>query len=62
MYNWSIETKRLKKDRKKYEIWRLEQAINYGLAGKRINYRILKKYINNLSIDPHKKKFLKMLI
>lgn len=37
MYNWSIDTKRLKKNKKKYEIWKLEQMINFGFKNKKIS-------------------------
>jgi hypothetical protein len=62
MYNWSVDTKRLKKDKQKYEIWKLEQMVNYGLRGKKLNKKMLKKHINSISIDPSKKKYLKMII
>lgn len=62
MYNWSVDIKRLKKDKQKYEIWKLEQMINYGLRGKKIDKKILAKYIDNISIDPNKKQYLKMII
>jgi hypothetical protein len=62
MYNWSVDTKRLKKDKEKYEIWKLEQMINYGLNNKKLSKKNLKKYIDIISIDPSKKRFLKMII
>jgi len=62
MYNWSVNTKRLKKDKEKYEIWKLEQMINYGLNNKKLSKKNLKKYIDIISIDPSKKRFLKMMI
>ncbi len=62
MYNWSVDTKRLKKDKQKYEIWKLEQMINYGLRGKKLDKKILVKHINNISIDSNKKQYLKMIL
>ena len=62
MYNWSVDTTELKKDRKKYTIWRLEQMVNFGLGGKKIKRKELKKYWNMLFLDPDKKKYLKMLL
>jgi len=62
MYNWSVDTKRLKKDKQKYEIWKLEQMINYGLRGKKLDKKFLVKHIDNISIDPNKKQYLKMII
>jgi len=58
MFNWSTDTKRLKKNKEAYSKWKLEQQINYGLQGKRLKAPLLRKYLNNLSIDPVKKAFL----
>lgn len=62
MYNWSVNTKRLKKNRKDYLKWKLEQMINFGLNNKKISRKELKKNINSLSIDPKKNRFLKFLL
>ena len=43
MYNWNIDTKELRKDPQKYAKWRLEQLINYGLNGEKIDEKLLKK-------------------
>ena len=62
MYNWSIDTKALSKYPEKYAIWKLEQLINFGLNGQKINSDELKKYFNRLHIDPQKKKYLSFLL
>lgn len=62
MYNWTVDIKQLKKDKKKYTIWKLEQMVNFGLGGKKINKGELKKYWPNLRLDPKKKKFLSWLL
>lgn len=62
MYNWSIDTKRLKKNKKKYEIWKLEQMINFGFKNKKISEKKLKKYFNFLNIDSDKKNFLNLIL
>ena len=62
MYNWSVNTKRLKNNPEKYTIFQLEQAINYGLNGQKLSTKTLKKNLNSLRIDPHKKAFLSALI
>ena len=62
MYNWSVDTKRLKKDKASWEKWQLEQMINFGLAGKKIDKSLLIKYWPRLDIDAQKKKFLKFLL
>ena len=62
MYNWSVDLKELKKDPPKAIIWKLEQTINFGLNGKKLNKHLVKKYWNKLLIDPARKKFLKFLL
>ena len=59
MYNWNTDTKKLKEDKEKYAIWRLEQLINYGLNGEKIEIKLLKKYWDELDIDPKRRKILK---
>lgn len=51
MYNWNIGIIKLKKNKKKYTIWRLEQMVNYGLDGGKISKTLLKKYWNQLNLD-----------
>lgn len=60
MYNWNINTAKLKKNPEKYTIWKLEQSINYGLNGKKLKADELKKYWDKLSIDPQRKKLFEM--
>jgi len=62
MYNWSVDTKELKKDKKQYAIWRLEQMVNFGAGGKKIKKNDLKKYWPLLNMDKKKKKFLSLLL
>lgn len=62
MRNWSTDTTELKKDKKQYAVWRLEQMVNFGLDGKKINCAELKKYWRMLHLDPNKKKYLKILL
>lgn len=62
MRNWSVDIKELKKDKEQYAIWRLEQMVNFGLGGERLNIIDLKKYWNKLHLDPNKKKFLLYLM
>ena len=42
--------------------WYLTRAINYGLAGQRLDPLFLKKHLPYLKIDPHKKKFLEFIL
>ncbi|MBI4653189.1 hypothetical protein HY750_02970 [Candidatus Kuenenbacteria bacterium] len=62
MYNWSVDTIELKKDKKEYTIWQLEQMVNFGLGKDKINRQELKKYWPFLDLDEKKKKFLSMLL
>ena len=62
MYNWSVDTRRLKKDKKAWEKWQLEQMINFGLRGKKLSRSLLIKHWSKLDIDPQKKKYLRFLL
>ena len=62
MYNWSVEIKELKKDKKQYKIWQLEQLINFGLGKEKIKQADLKKYWDLLTLDPNKKRYLSFLL
>lgn len=62
MRNWSTDTKILKKDKKKYAIWRLEQLVNFGLGKEKLDKKQLKKNWGLLHLDPRKKSFLKTLL
>ena len=58
MYNWGVDTKKLQKNREDFIIWKLEQQINFGLKGERLDLKLLKKYWNKLKLDPKRKKVL----
>lgn len=62
MYNWSTDIKTISKYPEKFAIWRLEQLINFGLNGEKLELSELKKYFNKLQIDPEKKRYLKFLL
>ncbi len=63
MYNWSIDEEKFKKeDPEKYKIWRLEQMINFGLGGEKLDINELKKYLSKLSIDKPVRKYLEFLL
>lgn len=62
MYNWSTQEKELKKNPEKYAIWRLEQMINFGLDGQKIDGDELKKYWHQIHIDPARRRFLEVLL
>lgn len=62
MHNWSVDEQKLKKDKTKYLIWRLEQMINFGLSGKKIKKSDLKKYWKKINIDQNRRKFLRLIL
>ncbi|MFZ2886387.1 MAG: hypothetical protein WA021_01055 [Minisyncoccia bacterium] len=62
MQHWSVDTTELEKDPKKFAIWRLENAINFGIRDGKIGRQELEDNWNDLVLDPHKKKFLALLL
>jgi len=62
MYNWSTNSIRLRKNKDAFSLWKLEQQINFGLNGKKLNTSLLKKYLSQLRIDPYKRDFLKYIL
>jgi len=62
MKNWSTNTKKLRENKEKFAVWKLEQLINFGLGKKKIKKSELKKYWSVIDIDPFKRKFLSLFI
>ncbi|OGW70380.1 MAG: hypothetical protein A3J72_04685 [Nitrospirae bacterium RIFCSPHIGHO2_02_FULL_40_19] len=62
MKNWGVDTKKLKKEKEKFSIWKLEQIINFGADGEKISTKELKRAWNRTTLDPAKRKFLGFLI
>ena len=62
MYNWSVDVKRFKQDEERFLIWKLDQLINFGLGGEKLNRRLVMKYWNRLHIDPSRRRFLQFLL
>ena len=63
MRNWSVDTSRFEKNSEEYEIWRLEQLLNFGLAeGETIDRKQLEKYLPLLAIDQDTRNFLEYVI
>lgn len=62
MYNWNTDTTELKKNPEKYAIWKLEQMINYGLDGEKLDRKELMKYWDKLRIDGKKRETLAFLL
>lgn len=62
MYNWSVDENKLKKTSKKHMIWKLEQQINFGLNQEKLQESEIRKYWSDLHLDPHRKRFLQLLL
>ena len=62
MYNWSTNTKRLKNNPQQYDIFELEQLINFGLNNQKISLAKLRKYWHQIDIDPNKRAYLKRIV
>lgn len=62
MQNWSTDTRELKKNNKAYTIWKLEQMVNFGTGGKKIEKKLLIKYWKELKLDKVKRNFLRSIL
>jgi len=63
MYNWSVDEKAFKKaDPERYEIWKLEQMINYGEPGEKLSENMIRRYWEKISIDPYYRDYLAFLL
>lgn len=62
MYNWSTDLSQLKKNKREYKIWKLEQLVNFGLNKEKISKVDIKKYWHKIEIDPARKKFLRLIV
>ncbi len=62
MRNWSTDTTELQKDPEKLAIWDLEQLVNFGLQGRKLDKRTLLKYWNKITIDPARRSYLEHLL
>lgn len=65
MYNWSVDEEKFKKeDPEGYEIWKLEQTINYGQAGEKLDEKLVRKYWERMknNLDPKYQEFLEFLL
>jgi len=62
MYNWSVDLKKLGTTSQEAKIWRLEQAINFGLNNQKLDKTSVKRFWQQLRLDPQRKRFLKLLL
>ena len=63
MYNWSVDEKKFKKeDPEGYKIWRIEQMINWGLGGEKLDSVLVRKYWRKLFMDDITRRYLRFLL
>ena len=63
MMNWSVNTSRFEKNSGEYEIWQLEQLLNFGMSeGETIDRKKLEKYLPVLAIDQDTRSFLEYVL
>ncbi len=62
MRNWSTDTTELQKNPEKYAIWKLEQMVNFGLQGEKLDRELLQKYWDKIAIDPSRRHYLRHLL
>lgn len=62
MYNWNTDLSLLKKNPSTFTVWKLNQMINFGLHGERLDLKKVKKYWSKIETDTATRAFLKLLL
>lgn len=62
MYNWNTDVSAWNKKSPSYQIWKLEQLINFGLNGNKLDLTLTRKYWSKLDLEPSRKKFLELIL
>lgn len=62
VYNWNTDTSKLRKNKTEYTIWKLNQLINFGLGGEKLDLHQVRKHWSKISTDSATAKFLRLLI
>ena len=62
MKHWSVDASVLGNDPDALAVWGLENAVNFGIRDGKIKRQNLLVYWNKLDLDPHKKKFLSLIL
>jgi hypothetical protein len=62
MRNWNTDLASFDKRTQKYRRWRLEQLVNFGLDGEKLDFSELKRYWPELDLEPRRKEFLRFLL
>lgn len=61
MYNWNTDVSTFNKKSDHYRVWKLNQLINFGLHGEKLNLKHLQKFWDKIITDKPTKKFLSMI-
>ncbi len=64
MINWSTDISKLKKDPEKYTAWKIQQLINYGLDGEKLDRKEVERVWSKINdnLDPYKRRAIEYLI
>lgn len=62
MKNWSTSLEKFDKKSQEYQVWQLEQLINFGIGNTKISRSFLTKQLPDLDIDLDKKRYLQFLL
>lgn len=65
MYNWSVDEEKFKKeDPEGYQIWRLEQMINYGEPGEKLDEQEVRRHWSRIRdrLDKRYRTYLEFLL
>ncbi|OGG05818.1 hypothetical protein A2872_03040 [Candidatus Gottesmanbacteria bacterium RIFCSPHIGHO2_01_FULL_42_12] len=62
MYNWNTDISKWNKKSTSYKIWKLEQLINFGLNGEKLNLSLVRKHWPKLNLDPSRKRFIELIL
>lgn len=61
MKHWSVDETELKKDPDAHAIWKLEQAINFGIRDGKVSRADYARYKDRLDLDPAKARFMQLI-
>ena len=62
MRHWSVDTSELEKDPVAFAVWKLEQAVNFGIRDGKISKKELQAHWDRLDLEEHKRKLLSLVI
>ena len=63
MRNWSVDESSFKENSREYEIWQLEQLLNFGMSeGETLDRKQLEKYLSVLTIDQDTRSLLEYVL